>query len=62
MPQRLLDEFIFVKLEKSVRTKRTPLFLFVAEPSIVTLFMLDLSALQRINSERVTSDRLTEEL
>ena len=58
----MLDEFIFVKLEKSVLIKRTPLFLFVAEPSIVTLFMLDWSALHRINSDRVTSDKLTDEL
>jgi hypothetical protein len=62
MPWWLPDEFIFVKLEKSVLTKRTPLFFFADEPSSVTLFMSEWSALHKINSERCSSDRLTDEL
>jgi len=55
IPKRLFEETMFVKLELSVSIAIRPLFCFVAEPSIVTLFIVEPSALHRINSDRVSS-------
>ncbi len=59
-PIRLFEESMFVMFDSSVNKTTTPLFFKFSEPVTLTRSINDLSALYKINSERVSSRKIAE--